>query len=99
FLLPRGSEGRVPADYEADLHLGYPLQMGPVSLTMLVDVFNILNRQRAVVVDQRYNISEFDDPSQFCPKGSDANGCNADFGTALARTSPTSVRFGVKLGF
>ncbi|MEP6994344.1 MAG: TonB-dependent receptor, partial [Acidobacteriota bacterium] len=36
FLLPRGSEGRVPADYEADLHLGYPLQMGPVSLTMLV---------------------------------------------------------------
>ena len=99
FLLPRGSEGRVPADYEADLHVGYPLQLGPVTLTALVDVFNILNRQRAVIVDQRYNISEFDDPNQTCPRGSGANGCNADFGTALARTSPTSVRFGVKLGF
>src|SRR5262249_9735735 len=42
FLLPRGSEGRVPADYEADIHLGYPLQIGPVTLTTLVDVFNVL---------------------------------------------------------
>ncbi len=99
FLLPRGSEGRIPADYEADLHLGYPLQLGPVTLTTLVDVFNVLNRQRAVVVDQRYNISEFDDPRQTCARGSGANGCNPDFGTALARTSPTSVRFAVKLGF
>jgi outer membrane receptor protein involved in Fe transport len=99
FLLPRGSEGRVPADYEADLHFGYPLQLGPVTLTTVVDVFNILDRQRAVVVDQRYNLSQFDDPNQQCAKGSSANGCNPDFGTALARTSPTSVRFALKLGF
>lgn len=99
FLQPRGSEGRVPADYEADVHFGYPLQLGPVSLTALVDVFSILNRQRAIVLDQRYNLAEFDDPNQTCPAGSAANGCNPDFGTALARTSPTTVRFGLKLGF
>ncbi|HEY1252774.1 MAG TPA: TonB-dependent receptor [Thermoanaerobaculia bacterium] len=100
FLLPRGSEGRVPADYEADIHLGYPLQIGPVTLTTLIDVFNVLNRQRTVAVDQRYNLAEFvDDPAQNCPKGSSDNGCNAFFGTAIARTPPTSVRFGLKLGF
>ena len=99
FLAQRGSEGRVPADYEIDMHLGYPLQLGPVTLTALADVFSILNRQRAIVVDQRYNFSEFDDPNQICPKGSNANGCNPDFGTALARTSPTTVRFALKLGF
>ena len=99
FLLPRGSEGRVPADYEADLHFGYPLNLGPVTLTTLVDVFNVLNRQRPIAVDQRYNVAEFDDPNQQCAKGSDANGCNPFFGTAIARTSPTSVRFALKLGF
>jgi outer membrane receptor for ferrienterochelin and colicin len=99
FLQKRGSEGRVPADYEADLHFGYPLQLGPVTLTALVDVFSILNRQRAIALDQRYNTAEFSDPNQECPAGSSANGCNEFFGTAIARTSPTSVRFGLKLGF
>jgi len=99
FLQPRGSEGRVPADYEADLHFGYPLNLGPVTLTGLVDVFNVLNRQRAIAVDQRYNTAEFEDPNQVCPRGSSDNGCFADYGKAIARTSPTSVRFALKLGF
>ena len=32
----RGSEGRVQSSYDADLHLGYPLQLGPVTLNFLV---------------------------------------------------------------
>ncbi len=70
FLARRGSEGRVQSSYDADLHLGYPLQLGPVTVTMLADIFNILNTQRVVIVDQRYNISEFEDPGYIC--GSDA---------------------------
>ena len=90
----------MPADYEADLHFGYPLMLGPVTLTALVDVFNVLDKQRAIVVDQRYNTAEFtDNPTQNCPKGSSDNGCFADYGKAIARTSPTSVRFALKLGF
>ncbi len=99
FLQQRGSEGRVPDDYEADVHFGYPLQLGPVTLTTLVDVFSILNRQRAIVVDQRYNVTEFSNPNQECPAGSNANGCFEGFGTALARTSPTTLRVALKLGF
>ena len=38
-------EGRVPADYEADLHVGYPLGLGPGDgRTLLVDVFSAVER-------------------------------------------------------
>src|SRR5262249_15458337 len=40
FLTPRGGEGRNPSTYEADLHLGYPLEVGPVTINFLLDVFN-----------------------------------------------------------
>jgi outer membrane receptor protein involved in Fe transport len=55
YLTPRGSLGRGPADYEADLHVGYPWSAGSVKLNFLVDVFNLLNRQAATSVDQRWN--------------------------------------------
>jgi outer membrane receptor protein involved in Fe transport len=102
FLDPRGSDGRVPDSYDADVHVGYPLQLGPVSLTFLVDVFNILNTQRVIAVDQRYNLSEFSNPNYVCgsqPGSSDEGKCNPTYGQAIARTLPTSVRFGLKLGF
>ena len=109
FLQTRGSEGRVPASYDADLHLGYPLQIGPASLTFLVDVFNILNTQRVIAVDQRYNLAEFYDPDTNTTNpnyvcGSNTNSvyeskCNPTYGQPIARTLPTSVRFGLKLGF
>jgi len=109
FLAPRGSEGRVPASYDADFHLGYPLQLGPVTLTALVDVFNIFNTQRIIAVDQRYNLAEFYDPNTNTTNpnyvcGSNSNPlyeskCNPTYGQPIARTLPTSVRFGLKLGF
>jgi hypothetical protein len=102
FLATRGSEGRVPASYDADVHLGYPLQLGPVSLSFLVDVFNILNTQKVIAVDQRYNLSEFTNPGYICgsqPGSEDEGKCNPTYGQALARTLPTSVRFGLKVGF
>ena len=102
FLATRGSEGRVGSSYDADFHLGYPLQLGPVSLSFLVDVFNILNTQKVIAVDQRYNLSEFTDPNYICgsqPGSADEGKCNPTYGQALARTLPTSVRFGLKVGF
>ncbi len=102
FLDTRGSEGRVAASYDADVHLGYPLQLGPVSLSFLVDIFNVLNTQKVIAVDQRYNLSEFTNPGYICgsqPGSEDEGKCNPTYGQALARTLPTSVRFGLKVGF
>jgi hypothetical protein len=100
FLTQRGTDGRVPSDYEVDLHLGYPLQIGPVTVNVLVDIFQLLNAQRATFLDERYNTAQFDDANHVCGTGGpdDAN-CNAFYKTALARTSPRSVRFGLRIGF
>ena len=56
YLTPRGSLGRGPADYEADVHFGFPIPVGGGHVNILADVFNILNRQAANSLDLRYNL-------------------------------------------
>jgi carboxypeptidase family protein/TonB-dependent receptor-like protein len=56
FLVPRGSVGRGPSDYEANLHVSYPIKVGDRSrVIVLMDVFNLLNRQAVQQFDERYN--------------------------------------------
>ncbi len=52
FITPRGSEGRSPNIYEMDAHLDYALTIRPVTIRVLADLFNLLNRQRATTIDQ-----------------------------------------------
>ena len=89
FLTQRGSEGRNPSAYEADLHVGYPLKVGPVAVNLLVDVFNLLNAQRAILVDQRWGFQESDNASPTPP--------NPGYGQPVLRTPPRSVRLGVRV--
>ncbi len=59
YLTPRGSLGEHPDEYEADLHLGYPVRLGGgAEINLLVDVFNLLDRQQIVRLDERYNLPE-----------------------------------------
>jgi hypothetical protein len=102
FLTRRGGDGRVPSDYEMDLHLGYPFQIGPVTLNALVDIFSLLNVQRATFLEEGYNIGQFANASYVC--GSDSSNpdqalCNPFYGKPIARTSPRSVRFGMRVSF
>jgi hypothetical protein len=57
YLTPRGSLGRGPSDWEADVHLGYPIALGPGHVNVILDVFNMLNRQHKTALDQRYNLN------------------------------------------
>ncbi len=91
FLTPRGAEGRTPATYEADVHLGYPLTVGPVEIHFLLDIFNLLNAQRAVLLDQRYGFAEADNH--------EPTPVNPGYKQPVLRTPPTSFRFGVRLSF
>ncbi len=58
YLSQRGSVGRTPDIYDADLHLGYSIPMGPAEFNVGADVFNILNEQKVLQVDERYDITE-----------------------------------------
>jgi outer membrane receptor protein involved in Fe transport len=56
FLDTRGSDGRLPTDYEANLSLAYNFNVGPVTITPQLYIFNVLNRQTITGIDQRYNV-------------------------------------------
>jgi hypothetical protein len=75
YLTPRGSLGRGPSDYEADLHAGFPLSFGGGSrLTLVADVFNVFNRQSATSLDNRMDLTS-SGPCAVFTNAFGANGC------------------------
>ncbi len=102
FLTKRGAEGRTPDTYEADVHLGYPWEVGPVTVNFLLDVFNILDAQRPVLLDQRWGFEEAhnDDPTPANPPGDPGSGPpRPRYKQPVLRTPPTSARIGVRVSF
>jgi hypothetical protein len=55
FLDQRGSDGRLPVDYEANLSLAYNIALGPVTVTPQLYVFNLLNRQTVTAISENFN--------------------------------------------
>lgn len=91
FLTERGAEGRAPSNYDADLHLGYPVKLHGTTVNFLLDIFNVLNTQRAVLLDQRWGFQESDNQSP--------TPVNPGYGKPVLRTPPTSARIGVRISF
>jgi hypothetical protein len=56
-LVPLGTAGRLTAQYEGNLSLAYPFTLGPTTVTLQASVFNVLNRQGVVDVDNNWQIS------------------------------------------
>jgi hypothetical protein len=57
YLVPRGSVGRGPSDWETDIHVSYPIRFGGEKrLSVIADIFNLFNRQSITVLDERYNL-------------------------------------------
>jgi hypothetical protein len=115
FILPRGSHGRTDFETGIDLHADYerPLRHG-MSLTVFADVFNVLNRQGTLSVDESYtyvsNVNPivggtYDDliwakaVSDTGVESSSPIVRNPNFGNTAGRYAPASVRFGMRLTF
>jgi len=65
YLSERGAFGRVDDQYEADLHVGYPLKLGDkFEVNLLLDIFNLLDAQTEILREVRYT-----DASEACPFG------------------------------
>jgi outer membrane receptor protein involved in Fe transport len=91
FLAPRGSEGRSPAIYELDMHLDYGLLLGPVTVHVLADVFNLLNKQQAVTIDQVWANQQADNESP--------TPTNAHYGQPNTYQQARTLRLGVRVSF
>ncbi len=85
YLVPRGSVGRGPSDWEADLHVSYPLRLGGTRrLDMIADIFNLFDRQAINAFDERYNLVS-DGTCGGIPDGL----CNGDGGIVTTGNSLT----------
>lgn len=108
YLSKRGEFGRTDDEYELDLHLGYPWKVSGVRVNVLVDVFNLLNRQGEINRNMQYTLSEdyyvldYDNGTVLpaIRKGDTAHPpTNPAFNHANAWQDPRTIRFGVRLSF
>jgi Carboxypeptidase regulatory-like domain len=108
FILPRGSGGRLPWNYQIDMRaaLGYRFSKD-YTAQFSVDLFNVTNAQAPTVVDQNYT---FDSVSPIVGGSTkdlgylkNTNGApvsvNPTFLQPLTYQLPFSARFGAKLSF
>ena len=109
YLSERGAYGRTDDEYEMALHLGYPVKLGGMELNLLVDVFNLLDRQGETGRDQRFNLDQTIDVIDYDtgefrplqPGGTvcEGSGCNPNFNKSNTFQDPRSIRVGVRLSF
>ena len=88
-LLPRGSFGRLPADYEVNASLGYTIKVSPIDITLFAQGFNLLNRQTVLAVDNEYTQDIPFSPDEFY----------GSFDKAVTRRAPRSLTLGARISF
>jgi hypothetical protein len=58
YLAPRGSVGRGPNEWEANFQAQYPIRFGDNNrVNLLLDIFNVFDRQKPITLDERYNLA------------------------------------------
>jgi hypothetical protein len=83
---------RTPMTIDLDLNFSYTFNLGESKdLRLSADWFNVFNSQRAISVDQTFQINS--------GVSGVANIANPFFGSALISQTPSSFRFGVKFRF
>lgn len=108
-LSRRGAFGRTDAEYEADLHLGFPVRLGHnIELELVADIFNLLDRQGETGRDMRFTFDEIYQTLDWStgeplppiePDDPDRPSSNPSFNTANRWQSPRTIRLGLRLGF
>jgi len=90
-LVPRGSAGRMPTLWEANLTLEYPFRVGPTTVTLQGYVFNIFNNQIATDQDQVWNDAA---PYDLNPPNR-----NLNYGLVTQRQPPRLFRAALRVAF
>jgi len=100
-LVPKGYAGRMPTQWEANLSLAYPIQIGLVTVTLQAYLFNLFNHQTPTYQDTIWSTQPppgyanspdaIYDPNQ--PQ------TNPTYGKVTGRLPPRSFRAAVKVSF
>jgi hypothetical protein len=111
FVTPRGSEGRLPWDYEVNLALSYAIKFNPITVTLFAQGFNLINKQNTIGVDQNCTVAPpinnttdigtgtVSDCSVATNNPANGGGANSDFQKTIWRGNPRSIRLGARVSF
>jgi hypothetical protein len=95
YLVNRGSAGRLPTQWEANLTLSYPIAVGPATVTLQAYAFNLFSNQIGTAVDEKWSLAQ--------PSGSvfDSNqsSTNPEYGKFTSRQTPRFFRAAVRVSF
>jgi hypothetical protein len=97
-LVPRGTAGRLPTLWDANLTLSYPVSIGPVTATLQGYLYNVFNNQIVTSRDEGWTISPTEGyPSNLYDPDQESN--NPNYGKVTGRSSPRSFRAAAKFSF
>jgi hypothetical protein len=114
YLVPRGSAGRTPTDWDASLSLAYNFRIGDVTITPQFFLFQVFNNQVVTAYDSRFNpLGTFvgnptssyygqagvEPGTGACPAGGNPCTDNVDYMKATARSNPRVFRVALKISF
>ncbi len=108
FILPRGSGERLPWNFSVDPQVGFRHQFSKdLALSITMDVFNVLNFQSVIAVDETYTNSDVNPikggSMSDLASLNDIDGMpvvqNPNFGRPVAYQRPRTFRFGARFEF
>jgi hypothetical protein len=97
-LVPKGYAGRLPAEWEANLTLEYPVHLGPVTATLQAYVFNLFNNQIRTDQDTTWTLQQ---PRGYPATIYDPNqpSTNGNYGKITRRSGARLFRAAVRISF
>jgi hypothetical protein len=101
YLEPRGYAGRLPAEWDANLTLQYPISIGPVTISVQGYVYNLFDNQ----IETSRNVDWTVDPPDGWQKNPalifdpDVPKNNGEYGKTTSRTGPRLFRAALKVSF
>lgn len=105
-LEPRGESGRTPTTSDVGLHLEYPIDLSSASMNLGVKtlevgltIFNLFNQQKAVYVDDLYEIGGSVQGYPYSPEDPCPDCENPDFGKAWAFQAPRQAVLSLRARF
>ncbi len=109
YLSERGAFGRTDSEFEADLHVSYPIALNNgTEINLLLDIFNLIDRQGETGRSTRYTLNEDyqvldwvtgEHFPPITPGDTTRPPTNASFNTTNTWQNPRSVRLGVRFSY
>jgi Carboxypeptidase regulatory-like domain/TonB-dependent Receptor Plug Domain len=100
YLAPRGEAGNLPNLWEANLTLGYPFAIGPVTVTAQAYLFNAFNNQIRTQQDVGYTTRRPPGyPDTLYDPNVPPDRVSATYGKVVKRQDPRLFRAAVRISF